>query len=128
MGRILVIDDDDDHRDTVREILEDVGYAVVEAADGQEGLHRCRAAPVDLVITDIVMPRQEGLETIMELRREFPAVPIIAMSGGGQRVKLDCLTLAKRLGAARTFRKPLDPPELLTAVRELVPPGGAEPR
>lgn len=120
MARILVIEDDHHTRALLRQALELAGYTVLEAADGREGLRRQRASPAHLVITDIFMPEQEGLETIMALRRESPDVKIIAISGGGRLGRLDFLDVAARLGAQRTFYKPFDYQELLATVRELL--------
>ena len=117
MARIL-IEDDADSRIALRRILERAGHTVLEATDGQEGIERYRTTPTELVITDILMPEREGLETIMALRREFPDVKIIAVSGGIG--PLDFLHVAARFGAQRTFAKPFDYRELLDAVQELV--------
>jgi DNA-binding response OmpR family regulator len=124
MAHVLVIEDERSLRDFVREALERAGHEVSLAADGRDGLRQCRAsrAPVDLVITDLIMPEQEGLETIMLLRRERPALPVIAMSGGGGGGRTrDLLATARILGAARTLAKPFRLAELLTAVHELLP-------
>jgi DNA-binding NtrC family response regulator len=118
MARILLIDDDDQFRRMLRMVLEHDGYIVEEAHNGRQGVASCRAAPAALVITNILMPEQEGLETIRILQREFPAVKIIAISGGGQRGNLDFLTVAQKLGAWTTLRKPFAMRELRTAVGE----------
>ena len=120
MASILVIDDEEQPRRMLRQALERAGYEVVEARDGQEGLQRYRTAPTDLIITDILMPGKEGLETIMEFRREVPGVKMIAISGGGQTGNLTFLEVARRLGARRTFQKPFELRELLEAVREVL--------
>jgi YesN/AraC family two-component response regulator len=96
------------------------GHTVIETCNGREGLRLYRREPAEIVITDIFMPEQEGLETITALRREFPGVKIIAISGGGQRGRLDFLDVAARLGAERTFHKPFDLQEILAAVREIL--------
>jgi len=83
MARILLIDDDAPVRRTLRKMLERQGYEVEEAPDGKAGLTLYQENPADLIITDLIMPEMEGIETIMELRRRFPDVKIIAMSGGG---------------------------------------------
>ena len=83
MSRILLIDDDDQFRGMLQQALRREGYEVVEARDGKEGVICFRTAAIDLVMTDILMPEQEGLQTIRELRAEFPAIKIIAISGGG---------------------------------------------
>lgn len=120
MARILVIDDEDGVRAIVREMLERAGYEVLDAPEGGKGLELLRERPVDLVITDLFMPEKEGIATIRELRRNFPNVKIIAMSGGGRTRNLDILSDAKRLGAARTLTKPFDPQEMLVTVEEVL--------
>src|SRR5215471_13095472 len=82
MARILVIDDDSLVRATARAILESAGHAVTSAADGNLGLNQCIKEPFDLVLCDIFMPNKDGIETIRQLRRSCPGLPIIAMSGG----------------------------------------------
>lgn len=120
MSRILIIDDDDQVRGFLRHLFTREGYEVDEAADGAEGLKHFRAAPSDVVITDIIMPEREGIEVITELRRQSPKTRIIAISGGGRIGPESYLPLAREFGAARTFAKPLDKNELLAAVRELL--------
>ena len=114
MARILVIDDDINLRKMLGQALELAGYEVALAADGREGVASFRAQPTDVVITDLYMPNQEGLETIMELHRDFPAVPIIAMSG--KRPAGALLSVAQRLGAVGILEKSFSADELLAAV------------
>lgn len=118
MPRILIIDDEEDLRLILREALEYVGYEVVEAGNGDEGLQHYRETPADVIITDMVMPGKGGLETIGALQREDPHVKIIAMSGGFPVGHLDSILLAKQLGARRVFHKPFRLPEVCQAVRE----------
>ncbi|MDY6951804.1 MAG: response regulator [Thermodesulfobacteriota bacterium] len=118
--RVLVIDDDVGIRTMLRRLLEGAGYEVTEAPDGNQGIYLYRQDPVDLVITDIIMPEKEGLETIRELRRDFPKVKIVAISGGGRIRADEYLPMAEKFGADRTLAKPFDPKELLDAVHELV--------
>ena len=118
MARILLIDDDTRVLETYFLMLERAGYEVVKATSGKEGTRLFRNNPTDLVITDIIMPEKEGLETIMELRRDFPNVKIIAISGGAFLEPDDYLEMAKQFGAMRTLTKPIDQEELLEAVRE----------
>ena len=121
MTRILLIDDDALVRDILRQMLERAGYDVVEAASGRDGLQQYQATAIDLIITDILMPDQDGLEIILELRRLAPEAKIIAITGGGQSGLLDLLPVAAKLGAQWTLRKPLQRLELLEAIRQLVP-------
>lgn len=126
MAHVLIIDDDDAIRTVLAEALTATGHIVRLAADGNIGLRLFRAAPADLVLTDLVMPEKEGLATIMELRREFPGVRIIAMSGGFAHDAGLYLHLAARLGAVRVLRKPFRIAELTAAIAEVLG-GGAEP-
>lgn len=118
--RIMVIDDDDQMRVLLRQVMEWAGYEVVEAEDGREGMQIQRRQPADLVITDLIMPEQEGLETISLLRKEFPQTKIIAISGGGRIGPEAYLPAAQELGADRVFSKPFDVRELAGAVKELL--------
>lgn len=121
MKRILVIDDDIHIQQLLRQILEQEGYHVLDAPDGNKGLELYRQSPTDLIITDIIMPEKEGLETIRELKCEFPDVKIIAISGGGRVFdRKICLDSAKGLGALRVLAKPLDLKALLKAIQELL--------
>lgn len=121
MKRILVIDDDIQVRQLLKQILEQAGYEVAEAPDGKVGIRLYRDKPADLIITDIIMPEKEGVETIIELRRDFPDVKIIAISGGSRGIDAqNCLSYVKQLGVMRTFAKPVDRGELLVAVEELL--------
>ena len=119
-GRILVIDDESGFRKLFIQKLAGKGYEIIEACDGKEGLKLYHETRPDLVITDLVMPEKEGIETITELKREFPNVKIIAVSGGGRNVPDAYLNIAKSLGAERIFHKPIDWPEMIKAVRELL--------
>lgn len=116
MPKILVIDDDALVRHTISRILERSGYQVVLAADGAEGVARFRAERPDLVITDLIMPEKEGIETIIEMLREDPAARIVAVSGGGRLGAMDFLVVAHKLGAREILRKPFEPAELLGCV------------
>jgi DNA-binding response OmpR family regulator len=122
VSKILVIDDEAEIRAVLREIFEFNGYEVIEAADGNSGVRQFETTNPDLVISDIVMPEQEGIFTIMEIRKKKPGARIIAMSGGGlMATPNDYLQLAQKLGADKVFMKPLDLAELLSAVRTLLP-------
>ncbi len=122
MPSVLVVDDEDQIRQLIRDTLEQAGYEVQEARDGRQGLERYRAKPADLVIMDILMPDQDGLESILTLRREFPASRVIAITGGTDMIGiLNFLDVAKMLGARRTLQKPFDMKTLLEAAQaELV--------
>ncbi len=120
MSTILVIDDEDQVRTMLQQALEREGYQVLDARDGKEGIKLFKENKTDLIITDLIMPDKEGLETITELRRDFPEVKIIAISGGGHVDPESYLTIAKKMGASRTLPKPFDLEELLAAVRELL--------
>jgi CheY-like chemotaxis protein len=116
MGKILVIDDDSLVRDTIVRILERKDHQVVVASDGRRGLRMYRSERPDLVITDIIMPEVEGIETIREIRREAPHAKIIAISGGSRIGNMDFLDLAAKLGASEVLPKPFDPVDLVNLV------------
>lgn len=117
MPSVLVVDDQDQVRQLIRETLEQAGYEVEEARDGNEGLERYRTKPADLVIMDILMPDQDGLEGIMSLRREFPDSRVIAMTGGSEGIGVgNVLDIARMLGARRTLQKPFELTVLLDMV------------
>ncbi|MCG5241657.1 response regulator transcription factor [Azospirillum doebereinerae] len=120
MARVLIIDDDDVARMMLLRALTRGGHEATGARDGVEGVALFRESPADLVITDIFMPNQEGLATIMELRRSAPSLKIIAISGGGARASLDVLSVAEALGAQKTLRKPFTPSEVMDAVRSVL--------
>ncbi len=120
MGRIMVVEDDKAVRELLREILKRAGHEVIAARNGKEAIALYQDTPADLVITNILMPEKEGLETIQEMRRDDPDIKIIAISGGGQIGPADYLEIARRFGARRTFSKPFDRKELLAAVDELL--------
>lgn len=120
MKRILVIDDDWQMRKVINEILSQAGYEVENAANGEIGVNIHRQDPVNLVITDLIMPEKEGIETISELRHDFPELKIIAISGGGRTGVNGYLSAAKTIGADRTLSKPFQLEQLLDAVKELL--------
>lgn len=120
MARILIIDDDVQILDMLRQTLEHEGYEVMEAPNGKEGVRLYREDQADLIITDIIMPEKEGIETIMEIKRDFPDVKIIAISGGGRVDPEEYLHMAEKLGAKRTFAKPVEREDLLKAIQELI--------
>ena len=118
MGRILIIDDEAQIRTLLRRALEIEGHDVVEAEDGISGVRIQQEQPCDLVITDILMPEQEGLGCIMELRRLDPSVRIIAISGATGAHPMDILEIASQFGARRTFSKPFDVVQVVAAIRD----------
>lgn len=126
MPRILVIDDEAEVRYAIRAVLEDLGHEVAEAETGSRGLAAARAAPFDLVLCDIIMPEKEGIETIVELKQDFPDLRIIAMSGGGRIKKEDYLAVAGAVGATHAISKPFDAETLLDMVGALLRGGATE--
>ena len=121
MARILVIEDDPQIIKLIRKMLGKEGYEVEGAPDGQIGINLFREKPYDLVITDILMPGKEGITTIIELRRDFPTVKIIAISGGGKIGSGDYLALAQKIGVPDTLPKPFSDIELIEMVRKHLP-------
>jgi DNA-binding response OmpR family regulator len=117
---ICVIDDDESVRQTVGRILSSAGYSVINAADGAQGLEAVEQSSPAMIITDIVMPNREGIETILEAKKRFPGIPIIAISGGGRTGPQDFLDVARKLGADDCLAKPFRPTELLDKVATLL--------
>ena len=121
--KILLIDDDVLLRRTVARMLLTDGHEVLTAPDGARGMVSFRHDRPDLVITDMVMPVQQGCETILEIRRDDPAVKILAMSGGGRFSGPELLDTARLLGADDAIEKPFRAEELLRRVRAFAVPG-----
>jgi len=128
MARILIIDDDDTLRGIIAKSLSHAGHEISQANNGRKGVALFRSAPTDLVVTDLVMPEQEGMETIKILHRDFPQTPIIAMSGGldGSPLYLD---LTRRLGARVTLTKPFTLQQLKQVIDGILaqPPAAPTP-
>ena len=117
MALILVIEDEKDIRELCRRILTRAGHEVVEASNGEIGTRLYRQEPADLVITDLFMPEKDGIEIIRELRRDFPEVKILAISGGARAASgATFLRVAAHLGATATLAKPFSTEDLLSAV------------
>jgi DNA-binding NtrC family response regulator len=116
--RILVVDDDDLFRDSFCQILSAHGYETVQARDGREGQKKLSAERFDLVVTDLLMPERDGIETIMAMRTTNPGTPVVAISGGGMRSGSEYLECASAIGAAYIFLKPLQTERVLAAIRE----------
>jgi DNA-binding response OmpR family regulator len=119
--KVLVIDDDELLRGAVAKLLRHDGHEMIAAANGLHGMELFRQEQPGLVITDIIMPEREGIETILELRRADPRVRIIAMSGGGRLGEINVLKMARLLGADDVIEKPFRAQELRDRVQALVP-------
>jgi DNA-binding response OmpR family regulator len=121
LARILVIDDETPIRDMIRLALNLHGHEVLQARDGKEGLRLYRERDPDVILTDILMPEQDGLQTIREIQRTRPQAKIIAMSGGSRRWDLpELLPVAEKLGAHSLLYKPFGKAELLQALDAVV--------
>ena len=120
MARILIIDDEPNMRAMLRRMLHQAGHQVSEAGNGAEGIDSYEPDPPDLVITDILMSKKEGIETIIALHRADPDLPIIAISGGGRSGGTNFLSSAEKLGARHALWKPFRGNQLLSAVSESI--------
>ena len=114
--RVLLIDDEQMVRKIVRKMLERSGHEVTEAENGRLGLEQLKTGTFDLVITDIIMPEMEGVETLMTVREQYPSVKVIAMSGGGRTGNIDFLSAAEKLGASAILHKPFTLGSLTAAI------------
>jgi len=117
MARVIVIDDQEPIRRIVRRALENDGHEVLEASDGEVGMELLERAPADVVITDIFMPGMDGIQTLREIRKRFPAIKVIAMSGGDSTGLLDLRQDAELLGALKSIQKPFNAREIVELVR-----------
>ncbi|MFC1766459.1 response regulator [Planctomycetota bacterium] len=120
MAHILVIDDNTNLREMVCSILMRAGHYVLEAREGSEAIDMITEKTPDLVLTDIIMPGKEGIQTIIDLRRSHPDMRIIGMSGGGTIGPEHCLDMAKEFGASQTLQKPFGKEKLLKTVNEVL--------
>jgi YesN/AraC family two-component response regulator len=116
MKRILIVDDNLMMCKLVRNLLREENFEIEEATNGIEGLEIVRQQHIDLIITDIVMPKMEGIELIMNLRHDFPNIKIIAISGG----KPYYLYVAKKMGIEGIFTKPLNHQLFLNTIRKVI--------
>lgn len=124
MTYILVVDDEELVRATIRQILEKSNYVVFEAGNGDEALRALDKNQIDMVITDIVMPKKEGIETIIELRQQKPDLKIIAISGGGRTLDVDYLEIAEKFGANGVLAKPFRREQVLNIVKDVLAQAG----
>ena len=122
MPKILIVDDDPQIRLLLTERFQKAGFEASCAANGRECMKMLSIAVPDVVITDLIMPEQEGIETIMQLRRDYPQIKIIAISGGIRGGTVNFLSAARELGAAKAYKKPFQFQELLSGVNELLQP------
>lgn len=120
MAKILIVEDDQLLRDAMCALLRAERHEVLETGDGKEAIQRFESFAPDLVVTDIIMPDVEGLETIQSMRLVSPGVKILAISGGGRVGPDQYLTIAVKLGAASALEKPFSGPEFLGEVRRLL--------
>lgn len=119
-AQILLVDDEDMVRMQIRSSLELEGHQVREASNGREAIDMLDGYKPDLMITDILMPEKEGIETIMEVRQKYADIKIIPISGGVRTENMDFLKIAKRLGADLALPKPFGRQQLLTHVNQLL--------
>ncbi len=120
MAKVLIIEDDDMFREVLVQMLGRAGYEVEKASNGNKAMQLCEEFTPDLVLTDIIMPDKEGLETIQELVTRYPGIRIVAMSGGGKFGPDSYLPLARTLGASACLQKPFMREELLSTLSKVL--------
>jgi len=118
--KILIVDDDPQVRSLLTERFQKAGFEAFSAENGRQGMKMLSTSLPDVVITDLIMPEQEGIETIMQLRRDYPQIKIIAISGGIRGGTVNFLSAARELGASKVYKKPFQFQELLAGVHELL--------
>ncbi len=119
MAEILLIDDEEQVLDFLSTVIAKKGHSLDTAKDGREGLGLLRNKKYDLVVTDLFMDTQDGISTIMQMRNDFPNTPVIAISGGSWSSGTDFLAIARKMGVAYTFSKPIALTELFDAIEKL---------
>lgn len=122
MATILVIDDDSRIRRLMNRILSTAGYSIIEANDGREGITLAQSHQPGLIITDILMPGMEGMETLLEIRKTMPQTKVLVVSGSAGMVdtQVNYLSMAEKLGADAVLAKPFLPNELTAIVNKLI--------
>jgi len=120
MAKFLLVDDNEELLEVQEAFLSAHNQEVVTATNGRQALRVLDEEPVDVLVTDIIMPDMEGFETVMEVRKRFPKLPIIAVSGGGRVGPTDYLAMARSMGADSTLAKPVQPAALLAEAQWLL--------
>jgi DNA-binding response OmpR family regulator len=120
MPGILLVEDDNDLREMLKDTLSRKNFTVLEAKNGRDAIMHFKPAVIDLVVTDLIMPEEDGLKVIMRLREMKPGLKIIAISGGGKAGPGSYLNLARALGADAIYSKPFSINDLITRIEELL--------
>lgn len=120
MAGILVVEDDDDLRRMLKDSFEKRKHKIIEASNGREALYKFKPSITDLVITDLLMPEQDGIGLILELRRIKPEIKVVAISGGGKIGPSNYLDVAKTLGADAVFPKPFNLIQFIDEIENLI--------
>lgn len=120
MKRVLIVDDDPLVLGTMKVAVEEAGYTVATAENGKKAMSEITRELPDLVVTDLIMPTQEGVETILAIRKTAPTLPIIAISGGGRLDAVSLLDVAQKFGAVATLKKPFPPSELINTISRIL--------
>lgn len=117
---VLVVEDDPDLRDVLARMLSRAGYLVMTARDGLEAIQAMETGAFVAVVTDLIMPKREGIETIMELKQRWPDCKVVAVSGGGRLAAGDLLELAVKLGADAALQKPVSSAQLVATLSAIL--------
>ena len=120
MTQILLVDDDEDFRESLKEVLENRGFAVTGATDGNEGRRHLESQGYDLVISDVLMPENDGVELLVLVRSKWPGTRFLAISAGGRLGPEECLEMCDRLGADGTLEKPFSAQEITAMIGKLL--------
>jgi CheY-like chemotaxis protein len=122
IASILVVDDEQDVRELLQGVLEAADYEVTTAIDGEQAIRLLALQKFSLVLTDLLMPNKDGIEVVGELRKKYPTIPVIVMSGGGRLPQGDYLRMVKIYGAHAVLPKPFSNATMLKAIADLLPP------
>lgn len=118
MATILTIDDNDLALEAMKIVLEENGHTVVTATNGEDGIAKIDGGDFNLVITDLIMPGKEGMETLQDIKRDYPEMKVVVVSGGGRSTPDMYLETAKNLGADAILAKPFTSKELLNTIKK----------
>lgn len=119
MPGILLVEDNQDVKEMLKKLLEKNGYSVMVASNGREALAKFKSVLTQVVVTDVIMPEEDGIGLIVELKKQKPDIKIIAISGGGKVGPTNYLNIAETLGADAVFAKPFNMNDFIAKVKEL---------
>ncbi|GAB1482541.1 hypothetical protein MASR2M78_13570 [Treponema sp.] len=120
MSTVLIVDDEETIREVATAILQKAGHQCVSAVDAAQAIDKIQAHKLDVALVDVILPGRGGLDLLMEIRRDFPALPVVVMSGKVKTNTLPFQNLARQFGAGQILSKPFTSEELVSAVESVL--------